>query len=1063
MSPIFSPRLGTILTGFLFLAALLQAAVAETEKRLYNIPASDGESALKSFSQQSGKGVIAATDLARGVKTNAINGEFTAAEAIDRMLDGTGLIAREDPKSGSFAVKKDSRPNAPRAAQNTSDRPGNSAKAEEEVVTMGQFEVFGSKLINTDIPRTRDDAQPYVVFSRGQIEQSNATNLDEFFRTRLPMNNTGSITPLNYSGPSTRSSVNLRGLGSNQTLILLDGRRIPSSNVGGAGSGAFQGDINGIPLGMIERIEVLPSTASGIHGGGATGGVINIITRKDYMGVEAAVSYTNTFKTDASLRRLDINGSFHLNGGRTFLSFSSTISDGTSLVAKDRNFVRRARALQLKNNPAAFYAPNVSPASGYTTNIRNSTAANLVLKPQYGGTVLRSPYTHVPIGYAGISSDNAAGLVAAAGSYNLDLPNTTSIGGLTGILSVPSLQSWTVSGRHKFNSRIEAYVDASSLKNVGHSPQSLVSPSTFTLPVTAPNNPFTTPVVVTYPITNISYLSKQRSDSDRIAAGLVLQLPSEWSGGFDYAWSKARYRAENPVLIGDPDGTGPLPSFSSALATGTQDVIRDLNAHPLDYTAYLLPNGVTRFDYGTLSKEGTLRAAGPLWKLPAGDLTLAVSLDWRREEQPSVIFASHLSTGTSTYAWFPEVAVDQGSTYMEARVPVFSEKSNSLLRSLEFQTSVRYDTYRSKGPSRSGGISVPAADGPVPTAPYPYLIRHMDASSAMAGFKYSPVKDIAVRASWGTGFLPPSLSQLGSFLSFNSSGVNVSDPKRGGVQANTGPITLNQGGNPDLKPEDSSSLSYGIILTPRFMPGFRLSVDLTQIHKRDEIASLTLQQNLDYEDLIPWRVVRAPLTPADQALGYTGGRITALSTQSMNLARRKLTAYDFQVDYERVFADWGTFHPYVTASYQPKFSVQVVPNGPFNNTVGYTGPLRWRGNVGLDWKRGRWSAGWNMQYYDSYLGYFAGANASFIATFILNQGTARIPSQSYHDIYASYDFGQQVEGSRRYLNNTRLTVGVQNVFNTEPSILATTSSAQGFSAYGDPRLARYTLTLRKKF
>lgn len=247
------------------------------------------------------------------------------------------------------------------------------------------------------------------------------------------------------------------------------------------------------------------------------------------------------------------------------------------------------------------------------------------------------------------------------------------------------------------------------------------------------------------------------------------------------------------------------------------------------------------------------------------------------------------------------------------------------------------------------------------------------------------------------------------------------------------------------------------------MSGLRLSVDVTQIDKRNEITTLSPQQDLDYEGQIPWRVLRAPLTAADQALGYTGGRILALSTQFINLAKRRLLAYDFQLDYERKIGALGSFHPYVVATYQPQFSLQILPNTPLVNQVGFTGPLRWRGNAGLDWKRGRWSAGWNLQYYDSYLGYSATGSAAAIASLILNNGTAKVPSQVYHDVYGGYDFGYATGRWQRFLNYTRVTLGVQDIFNTEPPILASASTTTSYSAYGDPRLARYTITLRKRF
>lgn len=110
-----------------------------------------------------------------------------------------------------------------------------------------------------------------------------ASNLEEFLSTRLPMNQTRGTFSRNLPEGGWREQKyvqSARGLGTNQTLILINGRRAPGVSTLLTGD-LGQPDINGIPLSSVERVEVLPTTASGIYGGGATGGVINIVLRKD--------------------------------------------------------------------------------------------------------------------------------------------------------------------------------------------------------------------------------------------------------------------------------------------------------------------------------------------------------------------------------------------------------------------------------------------------------------------------------------------------------------------------------------------------------------------------------------------------------------------------------------------------------------------------------------------------------------------------------------------------------------------------------------------------------------
>ncbi len=1034
------------------------AAAEPAAKKPFDIPAGSATATLKQFAQQSGVELLYSTDAIAGAKTNAVVGEFTPLAALTRMLAGSELVLTEGKTNRAIAVTRATDPNAPRAAQaKSSDRPSESDKPEIGLVKLGTYEVFGSKLINADIPRTRDDVQPYVVFEREVINSSMATNLEEFFRARLPMNQSSQSNAQGFSG--NNSEVNLRGLGSNQTLILLDGRRLPP--VGGTSGNTTQPDLNGIPLGMIERIEILPSTASGIYGGGATGGVINIITRKDYAGVEASMNYLNTFDSDAYTRRFELNGSFQLQGGKTQLTFNLSRVDGTALLVQDRDLQQRGRARQLANNPSTLVGPTVS-TNGYTTNIRSQNGSNLVLK---NGTALNSPITSVPVGYRGPSTDGGAALATNAGKYNLDLPAGITTGREAELLTVPDQQSYGVSLRRRFGDRVEFMVDASRLDNRG-TISSGNHTATVTLPVTAPTNPFTTPISVTANAPNLrGQEGSTLNRSDRLLAGLAVKLPRGWSAGLDYVWSESWRPTSIPitVLLGDPDGTGPGLSYTAAVTNGTLDVMRDLNAYPLDYTPYRMPRSNTENAFKLASDEFTLRGSGPVWHLPAGDLMLSASAQYREEEIPSALTTVPRSTSSAlSYFWNPRVGLNHRAYYAELHVPVFGATApDGWKRGLELQVAVRRDESTATMRTPSDSISVAGPDGPFPSVTY-FNRRYAD-TTVTAGFKYSPLRDLTLRASAGTGFLAPSLLQLGSASSL-AFPLSFTDPKRGN-QAVVELASLQIGGNPDLKPEQSESVSAGLILTPRFLPGFRLSLDYTRIMKTDEIAALFPDQLLPIEDLLPGSIVRAPLTPADQALGYTGGLVQQFDSRNRNIAGKRVTAYDVQAEYTVKTAAWGEFEAYAAATYQPDFSTKPIPGVGFAQFAGTFAQLKWRGNGGLTWKKDRLSLGWNMQYYHSHLVYlFTFTNASRDAR-ILGQGSPTIPSQTYHDISIRYSWGEQPRGWRWLLANTQLTLGVQNVLNTRPPVLATTfvEPGSGYSRIGDPRLARYTINVRRQF
>ncbi len=147
---------------------------------------------------------------------------------------------------------------------------------DQTVEEQGKITVTGSRIKRSDV----EGALPVTVITREQIELSGDSSAADFIRN-LTFNSTGSYRPQSGSSAQGTASVSLRGLGSSRTLVLIDGRRMPMS----PSTGADQ-DLNAIPAGAIERIEILTDGASAIYGSDAIGGVVNVILRSDYEGVE---------------------------------------------------------------------------------------------------------------------------------------------------------------------------------------------------------------------------------------------------------------------------------------------------------------------------------------------------------------------------------------------------------------------------------------------------------------------------------------------------------------------------------------------------------------------------------------------------------------------------------------------------------------------------------------------------------------------------------------------------------------------------------------------------------
>jgi iron complex outermembrane receptor protein len=1033
-------------------------AHAISRKFELSIPQQTLEDALQELSRQTGLQIARFSDTIDGsTLVGPISGEHSAEQALKALLAPTGLsfkvisertIAIVQPNAPRARVFGESSPVAEEAGPPRtiagSIRIAQAANSESAAATEGEtsaqepdalkeFEVTargipeilvkGSRSLNLDIRRTEDETQPYVVFDREHIERSGAKNLDEFFRDRLTASATSYI---GNQAPSlgARSSINLRGLGDGQTLILVDGRRIGSAARAGA---PLQPDLNSIPLASIERIEVLPATASGIYGGGATGGVINIIRRRNFSGTQLALTYDNSFDTDSASRRVEAGGGFQLEGGRTQIHWSGSFYDANPLTVGDRDFMRRAREKRLVNNPAQFLG---TPPLGATTNIRSQNGS-----PLFGpGT---PNFTHVPAGYT--RDEGLAPLQENAGQYNLELADTAQVDGGAGqyFFGTPKTKSAAATVRRSFSPRIEVFVDAlwSDSESIFYND---IVATALTVPANAPTNPFGQAVVVRVPNRLDDQRTHTRDGETRLVGGVMFDLPARWRGEIDYTWNRST------TAFTGPQGVN-TQALNAALADGTLDPFRDTNLYPLDLTPYL--SGPVPFvdETESILRNTTLRLSGPALSLPGGDVWLTALLERRDEE-----FGGGNSRGASPVPQFdPDRSQVISSFYVEANAPIVSERNAMRgVRALELQMAVRYDNYRVRA---AQAIPIGSTVGEIEETR-----TEMDSTNPTLGVKYQPLQDVTFRASYGKGFLPPLVNQVvPSARQSLPATTGIRDPLRG--NAPLAFVEVISGGNPTLTPEESKSWSAGLILTPRFVPGLRVSVDFVRIDKTDNIAMHPqgAQGIVNDAALFPERVVRGEKLPGDPE--EWPGPITFLDTTLMNIAQSEVEAFDFQVDYALETQNWGTFELFAIGSRQTHYRTQLLPHLPVTENVGisFNNPVKLKANAGVTWKRADLTLGWNSRYIHDYV-------VSTNARLIQDQGEPKVPSQHYHDIFARYEFGAQ-PWAQGILSNTEVTLAIENVFNKEPPYDASFTGGYYYSPYGDPRLATYSISLKKSF
>ncbi len=987
---------------------------------------------LRDLSVRSGSDLLFAPDVVGNLRNNRVVGTLAVEPILARLLEGTGLGYRQ-VGNGTYIVFR---------------------LEPEQPTALPEVLIVGRKTQNADIRRTESDIQAYRVATAEDIRSSHADNLDQFLRGRQSYN-------AEREGPSrdpeaqygaNRSEVNLHGLGPSQTLVLVDGTRMPSTVSQRYDLEIYQPDLNGLPLLAIDRIESLTGTAGGIYGPGATGGVVNVILKRDYRGAEISTTFGVTERGDGIRRRVDGRVGFTPDDGATDIMINVSRAEGDGLRAGDRDYAERARRLQIAQSPAD---PGLQFIDGVL--VRSLSGNPLSLSPALGGASLGSTFTYLPSGGSGVGGGSV--LLANAGLVPSSLPPDGN-GATRSLTSSTTVTSLLLNVRHRFGDKVEAFVDFIGFENEGRSvlgwaysglTVGAYRGSGATLPA---GFPFQEPVSVSFAMPGFDSTARNRLRTTRASAGVIFSLPAAWRAEATYSDGATRNRVQRwgfafnrsfPIALGlmrpgfdgepTPNPFGPWDEFVTALQ------------------AYKVEDN-WRFERKLRLRDLSVRLGGPILRREAGDVALSLQAE-RREEKATVTPWEYDGFTDIPPLADPSFSVTTSSAYGELRAPIVSRASGlTFLRGLEVQLAARYDENQADIP---GGVF--SATGPTPRIRYDRSVRVYT-----AGLRVLPSDKLLVRASVATGVLPPTPQQMsqGSYTyglpeTFVSS---YADPARGGdfIGAEKPAVILSDG-SPDLRPEKARTLAFGFVVNPDGGRGPRISLDYTHTEKRGEVASLGgAEYFLANEARYPGRIVRDPLSPADIAAGYSGGVITQIDASYLNIGKTTIDTVDLHVDQGFRLSRNDRLRLYGAVTWTPSLTRQVAPDRPVRRYVDTDeGPLRWRGNAGATWDHGDLTVGLDAQYYDDY--YSTGPVA------LLTRKTAGdlpgfyIPAQVYLDAAVTYRL--EVGDWRGQGRDVEIRFGIQNLLGHDPPTVS--NSPLGYSFYGDPRGRRFELSATARF
>ena len=361
-------------------AAMPSPAAAQTQVAIdYDLPSQDLGDTLRAIARVSGREILFASNDVKGRKAPAIKGRYSLDEALRSALSGTGLIV--EYRAGAVVVREHA-----------------SVRGEEPSAagTPASITVTGTRI------RGAGSASPVTVTTRRELEQAGISDLADFSR----------ILPQNYTGGQNRGvagggeqggqlnlndsvALNLRGLGPDATLTLLNGHRLSYDAVD-------QGvDISAIPLAAIDRIEVVSDGASALYGSDAVAGVANIILRRDYQGLETTARVGGSTDGGNFQRQFSLVGGKRWSSGGFMLALDNSLS--TPITAGERDYTKSL-------DPSFFLTDRIRQSSG-VLSLHQQIARNLELDLDGYATArasrLQDPFLpDVSVLVAGIVSEN---------------------------------------------------------------------------------------------------------------------------------------------------------------------------------------------------------------------------------------------------------------------------------------------------------------------------------------------------------------------------------------------------------------------------------------------------------------------------------------------------------------------------------------------------------------------------------------------------------------------------------------------------------------------------------
>jgi iron complex outermembrane receptor protein len=896
--------------------------------------------------------------------------------------------------------------------------------------TLEEVLVTGSKIRQAALDRS----SPVNTLTKEDMERVGLTSVADILN-QLPNSGGALNTRFNSSGNfgfppdgggigAGAAQVDLRNLGSKRTLVLVDGVRwVNGSSASGVSSAT---DLNTIPMGVIERIEVLEDGASAIYGSDAIAGVVNIITKKNFEGIEISAYGGEWDDNDGTTT--EYNLSWGVQTDRTNIFFGGSYNNQDDIRAKDRSI------------------------SGYPIAGVNECTSDCSSGTPQGRFYLTDPNTGVQLdqtindGVGGVPSYDPSGGAddfhdfSTADRFNFAQYN---------LLMAP-VERWNIFTQinHNLTDNVRANIKAmynnrESTNQAAPEPLFIGSDAgngnlmdTINIDATNPYNPWGFTVdaeeqlffMGRRPIEAGPRIFEQDVDTYFISGGL--------DGEFEFAdrqfyWDVTAAYSKNQA---SQNKHGAFNSAHLKRALGPLDECND-NCVPFNYTGGQGADGqgtITQemLDYvGFIQKDESeqeltnylFNLSGTVLELPAGSLGFALGYEYRDQKgsfTPDSVVTAGESAGVPSSPTSGSYDVDE--VFLELNVPLL--KDQPFANVLELSYAIRYSDYETIG----------------------------DDTTNKYGVRWKPIEDLMFRATYSEGFRAPGIGELfGSAARFDQtmddpcSGLTASSspdlvancgalgvPTDGSYTQFNSQISVTTGGNEDLDEETSDNTMYGMVYAPSWVDniswigGLELEVNYFDIEVDGAIQALDAQVQLDG--------CVASLDPAlCGGISRTGsGVINGFSNSLTNIGGIETEGYDFTLSYASPDTKYGNFNVRWVGTSLDSYTESIPTSDGFvdldlegtekgDPERGFP-ELKW--NMYVDWMYDNWNVGWTMRYVDSLderctdsaagLGFCSGANNELDDVYYNDVQVTWKPDLSFGDI--------------------SLQVGANNIFDEDP-------------------------------